>query len=519
VKEVLSKVRAFIRRNRMLHGSNRAVVAVSGGPDSVALLDLLVRLNTAAARRQAAGPSSTSLELHVAHLDHRLRGSESAEDARFVEALTKRYGLKASIGSADIRAEAAAARLGIEEVAREHRYNFLLAVARKIDADLILTGHTMDDQAETFLMRLARGSGLAGLAAMRPVTPALEFPYATGTSDGEGLPRLARPLLCLTRAEVEQYCRENGLEFRIDATNLDPGYARNRIRRQVLPALGMLNPRIVEAIARAADAIAAAKDALDSMARRELKAARIRPSAPCKTPSRAYSVKMLAGQPPGMARRMLIAAIEEQRARPDREADSGQSGFRRKASLQITAAHVAAVESLLRGPSGKRVLLPGGLSAWRQSEALVFKSEDVNPRYELQIDDDCNVAHAGGFELSLLRGQAGSATEAIRQARIDSNERGRDWMIAILDDGLLPDRLIVRPRRAGEKALVLGQNQIKKLKNLMIDHKIPVSRRQNWPTVVTPDDTYVWSPGLPPSVQFAAHKETCRFSVLQALEC
>src|SRR5262249_36876898 len=504
----------------MLEGGNRAVVAVSGGPDSVTLLDLLVRMNAPSARRRASSPSSTSLELHVAHLDHRLRGSESAEDARFVRALAERRGLKVSIGSADIRAEAAAACRGIEEVAREHRYNFLLAVARKIDAGLILTGHTMDDQAETFLMRLARGSGLAGLAAMRPVTPALEFPDATGTSVGGGLPQLARPLLCLTRAEVEQYCQDNALEFRLDVTNFDPGYARNRIRRQVLPALGNLNPRIVKAIARAADAIASDEDALDSMARRELKAARIEPSGRCKIPSRAYSVKMLAGQPPGMARRMLIAAMEEQgAAHRHREADSGQAGLRRKASLQITAAHVAAVESLLWGPSGKRVSLPGGLSVWRQSESLVFKSEDVNLCYELQMDDDCNVAHAGGFELSLLRGQAGSATEAIRQARIDSNERGRDWMIAILDDSLLPRRLIVRPRRSGEKAVVLGKNKIKKLKNLMIDHKIPVSRRQNWPTVVTPDDTYVWSPGLPPSVQFAAHEETCRFSVLQALEC
>src|SRR5262249_9565716 len=152
-----------------------------------------------------------------------------------------------------------------------------------------------------------------------------------------GLPQLARPLLCLTRAEVEQYCQDNALEFRLDVTNFDPGYARNRIRRQVLPALGNLNPRIVKAIARAAAAIASDEDALDSMARRELKAARIEPSGRCKIPSRAYSVKMIAGQPPGMARRMLIAAMEEQRARQDQEADSGQSGLRRKASLQITA--------------------------------------------------------------------------------------------------------------------------------------------------------------------------------------
>jgi len=188
----------------------------------------------------------------------------------------------------------------------------------------------------------------------------------------------------------------------------------------------------------------------------------------------------------------------------------------RRASLQITATHVAAVESLLRGPSGKRVMLPGGSSVWREANALIFKPQDNNTFYEIEIDNNRNVARAGGFELRMQRDQPGPSAAAIRRAQADW--RDRDWMIAVLDDRLLPERLIVRPRRSGEKALVLGQRCIKKLKKLMIDHKIPVSRRQTWPLVVTPDDRYVWSPGLPPSIQLAANEETCRFAVLRALE-
>ena len=158
----------------MLKDARGVVVAVSGGPDSVALLDMLARLRETAS-------ALLNLKLHIAHLDHKLRGRESAEDAEFVRQLAARLGFSISIEASDVRAEAERSRKGIEEVAREIRYDFLLRVARETDCDRIATGHTMSDQAETFLMRLARGAGLRGLAAMRPVGPAHEF----GTDAGE----------------------------------------------------------------------------------------------------------------------------------------------------------------------------------------------------------------------------------------------------------------------------------------------------------------------------------------------
>jgi tRNA(Ile)-lysidine synthetase-like protein len=511
VKEVLSKVRGFIQRNRMFKGARRAVVAVSGGPDSVALLDILIRLSAAREPGGVKQPSRLpSTELHVAHLDHMLRGDHSAEDACFVRALAERHGLEASIGSADIKAEAAHARRGIEETARERRYAFLLEVARRIGAELILTGHTMNDQAETFLMRLARGSGLTGLAAMRPVAPAPEFPWFKDAAVPDApRARLGRPLLCLTKQEVERYCQANRLEVRRDATNFDIAYTRNRVREQVLPALSALNPRIISTIARAAEIIASDDDALDHLARLGLEAARIQ--APGQ--SRAYSRDSLRRHPAGLTRRILIAAIEEQRAAWNLTRSIG------RASQQMTAKHVAAVESLLEGESGRRITLPGGVAVWREAGALVFRLEEDNRWFHSEIDAARPTLNVGGLELQLVRGEPADSLPAARaQARAESIKLGRDWMIALLDDLLLPDRLIVRPRRLGEKALVLGQKRIKKLKNLMIDHKIPVSRRQTWPTVVTPDDEYVWSPGLPPSIHFAAHDKTHRLAIFRALE-
>ena len=513
MEEVLSKVRGFIQRNRIFEGARRAVVAVSGGPDSVALLDILIRLR-AAFERRSANPSSPIQvaipELHVAHLDHMLRGDQSVEDACFVRALAERHGLEASIGSVDIKAEAAHARRGIEETARERRYEFLLEVARRIGAELILTGHTMNDQAETFLMRLARGSGLTGLAAMRAVAPVPGFPsFKDAAVPDATRARLGRPLLCLTREEVERYCRERGLEVRRDATNFDISFTRNRVRRQVLPALSALNPRIISTIARAAETIASDADALDHLARLGLEAARIQGPGQ----SRAYSSDSLGRHPAGLTRRILIAAIEEQRAA------EGLTGTTGRPSQQITAKHVAAVESLLDGESGRRITLPGGVSVWREAGALVFRLEEHNHCFQSEIDAARPTLSVGGLELQLVRGEPADSFQAAKAgARAESIKLGRDWMIALLDDLVLPDRLIIRPRRSGEKALVLGQNRTKKLKNLMINHKIPVSRRQTWPTVVTPDDEYVWSPGLPPSIHFAAHDKTHRLAIFRALE-
>src|SRR5512143_2372763 len=225
---VLEKVSQFVRRHTMLEGARGVVVAVSGGPDSVALLDLLARL---LAPQTGSGPAG--IRVLVAHLNHQLRGSESDDDAAFVQQLAGRLALPVEIGTADVAAAARRAARGIEEIAREIRYNFLLRVALASGCDRIATGHTMNDQAETFLIRLARGSGLRGLSAMRPVIPAHFFKESGATeesgdeagdtqkrtsvaepdrSDYRLTPLLIRPLLSMTREEVTEYCRQRDIE-------------------------------------------------------------------------------------------------------------------------------------------------------------------------------------------------------------------------------------------------------------------------------------------------------------------
>ncbi|HEX5735997.1 MAG TPA: tRNA lysidine(34) synthetase TilS [Blastocatellia bacterium] len=490
----------------MLEDARAVVVAVSGGADSVALLDMLVRV-----------ASKTALRIHVAHLNHMLRGDDSNADAEFVRALAESLSLSMTIQAMDVRREAAASGRSIEEAARELRYGFLLTTAHEMGADRIATGHTMNDQAETFLMRLARGAGSRGLASMRAVTKAHEFgenlksqiaARASGSSAITNLksshPLLVRPLLRITREEIEGYCRERGLAFRTDASNESMDYTRNRVRHEVIAALKRVNPRVVEHISSAASLIASDQEALDRLARSLLDLA----EQPQNASSSAYKVARFTEQPEAVCRRMIIEAIRRKRS----SAAIGRA--------EIESKHVTAVKGLLdEHRSGARIDLPGGLEAWREFDLLVFK-----PRAPVEEADsvralgaDCSRFEAGGIEVGIERGRPGHLREVIvAEARREAARSGRDWMIAVLDDRALPDVLVVRGRKKGERAHVCGQRKIIKLKNLMIDHKIPSSRRADWPIVATPEGRYIWSPGLPPAVEFAARDETQTLAILRA---
>lgn len=514
-REPFEKISRFIKRHSMLDGASGVVVAVSGGADSVALLDVLMRLDHGS-------------HLHVAHLDHMLRGRESSEDAEFVRRLSERLGVPVTISSVDVRA--AARGRGVEEIAREIRYQFLLRIANQTNCDRIAAGHTMTDQAETFLMRLVRGSGLRGLSAMRPVVPAHSFAetvssgqWAAGSRQEAELPSahcllpsvsLIRPLLCITREEVERYCRERGLGFRSDSSNLSRRYTRNRIRNEILPALKAINPQVVKAIARAADNLASDQEALDHLASALVDQSRLQTKSHTDNKNEAaYSVPALLAEPSGMRRRMIIEAIRLARlaSSPGKPPHAGE----------IVSAHVAAVEALLEaGSSGKRIALPGGLKVWREFDALVVKRTSLaveEQPYRSAISLASPQTEAGGFSFSLSRSLPNDSLKSVIEETQREKERsGRDWMMVALDAAALPDHLIIRARQPGELAHVTGQRKTKKLKNLMIDHRIPTSRRADWPIVTTADGRYVWSPGLPPALQFAADDKTQGLAIMRA---
>lgn len=320
----------------------RVVVAVSGGADSVALLLALVELIES---------SRLTPDLTVAHLDHGLRGAAGAADANWVAGLAAELGFETALERINVGERAAKAKDNLEQAARVARYEFLHNVAAKRSAGVVLTGHTMDDQAETVLLRLLRGSGAEGLGGMKPLR--------TLISGREDI-LLARPLLrWARRAETEMYCAARGVQPRIDEMNANEHFARVRVRRQLVPLLETFNPRAVEAISRASGLLHEDASALDLFAGQLLEEAR----ETCETKD-GESIGW-----PALRVEVLRAASSALRRRALRQWISGGRGNLRRVEL----VHLAAIESLLAGERGGRIAqLPGGAYIERRKGWLRF---------------------------------------------------------------------------------------------------------------------------------------------------
>ncbi|PJF36984.1 MAG: tRNA lysidine(34) synthetase TilS [Candidatus Thermofonsia Clade 1 bacterium] len=229
--DLQKRVLDFCRAERLFVPAERVVVAVSGGADSLALLDILVALQ-----------GELDIALHVATLDHGLRGAQGAADAAYVAEIAARWQLPCTVGSVDVPSLAATWRLGTEAAARRARYAFLRDCAAQISATCIATAHQRDDQAETVLLHLIRGSGLAGLRGILPCT------------QRDGL-RLVRPLLAIAHDELVAYLSARGIAPREDSTNYDLRYARNKVRHAIMPLLREINPSVAASLARTAETL------------------------------------------------------------------------------------------------------------------------------------------------------------------------------------------------------------------------------------------------------------------------
>jgi tRNA(Ile)-lysidine synthase len=356
------------RRRGWRASGGRVVVAVSGGADSTALLVGLAELLQA--RRLA-------FDVTVAHLDHGLRGARAREDAAWVEALARELGFESVVGRASVAESARERKDNLEQAARRARYSFLYETARERRAWAVVVGHTSDDQAETLLLRLMRGSGAEGLAGMRAERALEEREGCEARreddDDEEHLPYhhaaspvlLLRPLLgWARRADTQSYCAARGVAFRTDEMNEDERFARVRVRRTLLPLLETFNPRVVEALVRTSELLSDDSRALDEAAARLLEEARAGGSAESVEDGRAWPLKVeaLSGASAGVRRRALRLWMAR-----------GRGDLRR-----VEMAHVAAVERLLAGERGGRVAeLPGGSRVERRRGRLVFHGKRV----------------------------------------------------------------------------------------------------------------------------------------------
>ncbi len=432
---------------------DRVVAALSGGPDSVALVALLLRLR-----------EEMPFEVRLAHFNHRLR-AEAAEDERFVRDLSSRWALPLDVGSADVRSFAAAGKLNLEEAGRDLRYGFLRRTAAAAGATRIATGHTMTDQAETVLMRLMRGAGIAGLAGIAPAVP------------GEPCP-IVRPLLAIPGPDLRAWLADEGLQFREDASNRDRRFLRNRVRAELLPELERrFEPRVVAHLARLA-VIAREEDELLGGLVRELAGEFI----VRKGRDLFLDMKTLPLLHPALARRVAREYLRE------------VLGDLRGVTFDDVAALVALGD-------GKELPLRKGLVLRREAGLIGRKRRAAKAAPYRFLWDGRGELAVPAAGLSFTGSRRGPGPRGRRSLKSD------DAAGAVLDAGKLDFPLLVRNRRPGDLYRPLGAPGRKKLKEVLREKGVPAADRDRLPVFVSGGEI-VWAPGLPVAERFKVGEGT-----------
>lgn len=447
--KLVERVAAALRQASQISGldwqSERVVVGVSGGPDSAALLHCL---------RQLLLPDA----IIIAHFDHGLRPG-SAGEAEQVAIMAS--GLRFRAGRADVAEQARAGRLTLEEAGRLARYDFLAGVARAEGAKAVVVGHHADDQAETILMHVLRGSGTAGLRGMAPEAP---LPGHTDLW-------LLRPLLAISRQEIESYCQEHQLAVIHDPTNSDLTYLRNEVRHDLLPALERANPRLRDRLGQMAQVIAADEELLNELTERAWAEVLVDAGASGVTLRR----EGWRGLPLGLRRRLLRRAVAV--VRP-----AAELSFRSLEGARVVAE---------TGDTGTRAALPGGLSLFVGYDSLLLAAalpHAANEFPQLIGAEAVPLPVPGALELG--GGWRITAQWSAAEWPMPAN-RDR-WSVTI--SAAAATELHVRGRREGERLRPLGLGGATKLKAIMIDRKIPAHARALWP-VVANRNHIVWLPG------------------------
>lgn len=461
---LLLKLRTTIHEQHLLARGATVVVGVSGGADSLALLHAMKTL-----------APEMELNLHVAHLNHQLRGDASDADEQFVVWLAREWRLPIANARWDVRAYAEENQFSIEEAARMLRYRFLLGVARQVNAQAIAVAHNADDQTETILMHFLRGAGLSGLRGMA---------YKSGLQTADGRPQdginsssvvrrpssvdLIRPLLDVPRAEIEIYCLENNLQPRTDETNFDTAILRNRLRHNVIPYLETINPNLRAALRHSALSIADdyayirqnVLGIFDRMAR-ESDGAFV------------FDRKWFCALPVNLQRGVLREAV-----------------FRLRRLKNIGFQHIENARRVAADKdAGAEATLPQGLLLVVGYDDFTIGEHLPLPDAPLLLNGQPIVLNAGD-EILLADSDWG-----VRGLTTDDRRPTADKWSARFDAAKISGKLILRPRRAGERFAPRGMGgKHKSLHELMIDEKIPRHLREYIPLLVD-DEKILWVVG------------------------
>lgn len=438
LSSIKHRVLDFIRVNNLVQKHDNIVVAVSGGPDSVCLLHLLINLQ-----------HELPLNLHIAHLNHQIREAEADADAEYVADLSRRFSIPATIEKRNVLAYQVESHLSLEEAAREMRYNFLVDVAKDVDAMQVAVGHTSDDHVETVLMHLIRGSGLNGLRGLRPIN---RWYYM-----GYGL-TVIRPLLVINHKDTISYCHQHHLMPRTDMSNLSMSGLRNQIRLQLIPILQKYNPKINSALHRTSRIVSKDLDFIDNQI------AHLSGDLIQKQGNTIVIPKdKLAKLPSSLQYHLLLMVIKEMLG----------------TLKNINSYHIEEMAAILSKPAGRSVNLPSGLIFLVDYDKYIVSGEPTNlcPFPPLK----------GEFQLT-IPGKTRLPGWQVEASIINRKEiNTEDVFTAYFDLAKVKNRLLVRHRRPGDRFIPLGMNSLKKVGIFMIDARIPRIWRERVPIVCSPE--------------------------------
>jgi tRNA(Ile)-lysidine synthase len=445
----------------MLTVGDRIGVAVSGGADSVVLLNVLQRLR-----------SQFAAELFVLHVNHHLRGAESDDEEAFVRSLAASLGLSITV------ADCIPPPGNLEQEARLARRQFFLSCMRQQDLQKVALGHTRSDQAETVLFRLLRGSGLAGLAGMQPVT-----------ADG-----LIRPMLTLGRAEIRQWAKTEGMEWREDSSNADPVFTRNRLRQETIPRLTEIyNPSLEKILAGTALVAQAEEDywskQIEPIYNEIIKRTSL--GSFCKIES-IYELH------PAVRRRLIRRAIAEVK------------GDLRGVDLD----HIDAILGLCQTEQGHaRVLIPGVDALRSFGELLLTRPGELagrtrQYRFEIRIGEKCELPFGGGsICVNWVKSAAEICANFKEDRHLEQETVNLDWDVLV--EAGISKALIVRNWQPGDEILRPGHRTAEKIKALFQQNRVLLWERRHWP-IVEIGKEIVWARTFGCAGKFKASGESSR---------
>lgn len=447
------KVYDFCLGQGLLAPGMKVIVGISGGADSVCLLKMLNEMKEA-----------LDLELICVHIEHGIRGEESRADRDFVKDLCLKMGIKLKIYEEDVPGIARDKSMTLEEAGRYVRYEAFRTELEGEGADAIAVAHHKGDQAETVLFNMIRGSGLKGISGMAP-------------KNG----KIIRPLLTLTRDEIEGYLRDAGQDYRIDSTNNDEGYTRNAIRNRIIPELEKTVSGALDHIVQASDEAREADDYI-----RDKAAPVYKRSVSRKGGLYRVEIEELTQEPPIIQRYVLRSLLTDLYT----------------SHKDLEALHVQSLADLCHKQSGRCLSLPKGMEARREGQCLLIGAAlDLDPE-----EDEINIPLDTDGE-TLIPGRG------VFRAQIADREEGADIPDSLYTKWFDYDKIVsgvrVRTRMAGDHLTIGPDEKRKKLKNYLIDEKVPASDRDHM-LVLADGSHIIWVVGMRISQHYKIDKETTR---------